>query len=222
MSDRLVIVGAGGHGREALTVARAANRADDRWHDIVFVDDMFVDDGSGCGSLDASGAVLLERLDAACVGPVDHLVESADEYVIAIGDPVARRRVADRIGGTARATTLVDPTARLGDDVVVSPGVMIFPGAICTTNVRIGAHSHLNCGVVVSHDCRIAEMVSLSPGVLLNGEVTVEDGAFLGSGAVVLQGRTIGHGAVVGAGAVVTDDVAPATTVVGVPARRVR
>lgn len=216
MSDRLVIVGAGGHGREALGVARAANRAGNRWDDIVFVDD-----GLARDPLRGEGTTLLGRLQAVCVGPVEQVMGTGDEYVIAIGDPAARKRVADHIGDTARSTTLVDPTARLGDDVTVSAGVMIFPGAICTTNVRIGAHSHLNCGVVVSHDCRIGETVSLSPGVLLSGAVTVEDGAFVGSGAVVLPGLTVGQGAVVGAGAVVTDDVAPATTVVGVPARPV-
>ena len=49
-------------------------------------------------------------------------------------------------------------------------------------------------------------------------ETTVEDGASIGSGAVVAGGVRIGAGSLVGAGAVVTRDVAPGTTVVGVPA----
>lgn len=47
---------------------------------------------------------------------------------------------------------------------------------------------------------------------------TIGDGAFLGVGARVLGGITIGAHARVGANAVVLTDVAPATTVVGVPA----
>jgi acetyltransferase-like isoleucine patch superfamily enzyme len=47
----------------------------------------------------------------------------------------------------------------------------------------------------------------------------VERGASIGSGAVILCGVRIGADAVVGAGAVVTNDVAPGTTVTGVPAR---
>jgi acetyltransferase-like isoleucine patch superfamily enzyme len=51
----------------------------------------------------------------------------------------------------------------------------------------------------------------------------IEDGAKIGAGVVLLPGVRIGRGAIVGAGSVVTRDVAPATTVMGIPARvRVR
>lgn len=207
MSDRLVIVGAGGHGREALAVAREVNRLTDRWHEIAFADD-------GCVDPD-----LLERVDAELIGDVETLCRLGEEHVLAVGDPATRRRLDATIAGDAPATTLISLSAWVGNDVVVDDGAMIFPGAICTTNVRIGRHSHVNCGAVVSHDCRIGDYVSLSPGTRLNGNVVVGDGAFIGTGAIVLPGRRVGQGAVVGAGAVVTDDVEPSTTVVGVPAR---
>lgn len=205
MTDRLVIVGAGGHGREALSVARTVNRLRDRWHEIGLVDDGIIDRG------------LVDDHDV--LGTTEFVIEGGDEHVIAIGDPGIRRRVAERIADAAPAVTLIDPSAWIGDDVDIDDGAMIYPGAICTTNVRIGFHSHLNCGVIVSHDCRVGEFVSLSPGVKLNGGVTVGDGAFLGTGAIVLPGRTIGQDAIVGAGAVVVDDVPAGVTVVGVPAR---
>jgi serine acetyltransferase len=55
----------------------------------------------------------------------------------------------------------------------------------------------------------------------------VHDGAYIGTGAVLREGKpnkplVIGVGAVVGAGAVVLNDVAPGTTVVGMPARPLR
>jgi sugar O-acyltransferase (sialic acid O-acetyltransferase NeuD family) len=207
MTDRLVIVGAGGHGREALAIARAVNRVETRWTSIGLVDD---------GPVDRER---LDRIDADLLGPLDMLIADGATHVIAIGDPTLRRRVAERIGRSAPAVTLVDPTAWIGDDVRLDDGTLLHPGSICTTNVRIGRHSHLNCGVIVSHDCRVGDFVSLSPGVRLNGDVTIDDGAFLGTGAIVLPGRLVGQNAVVGAGAVVTEDVAPGARVVGVPAR---
>jgi acetyltransferase-like isoleucine patch superfamily enzyme len=59
----------------------------------------------------------------------------------------------------------------------------------------------------------------VGPGAVLGGNVQLEERAFVGIGSVVLPGVRIGAGAVVGGGAVVTRDVAPGTTVVGIPAR---
>jgi acetyltransferase-like isoleucine patch superfamily enzyme len=50
------------------------------------------------------------------------------------------------------------------------------------------------------------------------GEVAVREGAMIGAGAVVLPGVEIGENAQVAANSLVTDDVAPDTTVAGVPA----
>jgi serine acetyltransferase len=52
--------------------------------------------------------------------------------------------------------------------------------------------------------------------------VTVESGSFVGIGATVIQNIRVGYEAVIGAGAVVIADVAPMTTVVGVPAREIK
>lgn len=199
----LGIVGAGGHGREAHAVAVACGA----WDRVEFFDDGPVD-------LDR-----LARLGVERVHPVGDLAERCDGYVIAVGDPTTRARLAVEIGETVPAVVLAAADASVGTDVECGPGTMIYPGAVVTTNVRIGAHSHVNAGCVVSHDVRIGDGVSLSPGVKLNGAVTVEHGAFLGTGAIVLPGRTVGQGAVVAAGAVVVDDVEPGATVIGVPAR---
>ena len=61
-----------------------------------------------------------------------------------------------------------------------------------------------------------------APAPRLAGRVTVESGAFVGIGATVIQHVRVGYEAVVGAGAVVISDVAPMSTVVGVPAREIK
>ena len=56
-------------------------------------------------------------------------------------------------------------------------------------------------------------------GSRLTGPPVLRRGARIGSGSQVLPGTEIGEEAVVGAGSVVVHDVAPRTTVRGVPAR---
>ena len=51
------------------------------------------------------------------------------------------------------------------------------------------------------------------------GDITVGNDVWIGMDAIVMQGVTIGDGAVIGTRALVTHDVAPYTTVAGMPAK---
>ena len=179
-------------------VARACVRAGSAdWRILGFLDDGDVDGET------------LDRLGVRHLGDVASVGDTGAHQVIAVGANHIRREIDARIRDSAPAAVLVDPTAVVGDDVELGPGVMLYPGSRCTTNVRIGRHSHVNCGATISHDCRVGDYVSVSPGALLNGGVTVGDGALIGSGAVVLPGRHVGENALVRAGSVVTADVSP-------------
>jgi sugar O-acyltransferase (sialic acid O-acetyltransferase NeuD family) len=110
------------------------------------------------------------------------------------------------------------------DEVEIGEGALISPFVTLTSNIRIGAHFQANLYSYVEHDCIVGDFVTFAPRVACNGNVHIGDHAYIGTGAVLRQGRPgaplkIGEGAVVGMGAVVTKDVAPGTTVVGVPAR---
>lgn len=207
----LVIVGAGGHGRELLDVVEAVNDVHPTWRFLGFLDD---------GPSDAGR---LERRRARVLGPVSCLRDVDADYLVGIGDSEARQRVAalsDINGRTA--AVLVHPAATVGGDVELSPGTVLCAGARVTTNVRLGRHTHVNVNAVVSHDGRVGDFVTLSPGALVNGTVILEDHVMLGTAAVVTPGRTVGARTWVGAGAVVVEDLPPDVVATGVPARIVR
>jgi sugar O-acyltransferase (sialic acid O-acetyltransferase NeuD family) len=204
VSSQLVIVGAGGHGRELFDAAVASG-----WNVIGFVDDGEVHHDR------------LERLGTKLLGTTEWLVERPRPYALGIGTPSARRflsRTLETAGCTP--TTVIHPGATIGPDVRLGDGVVVYDRCTLTTNVAIGAHTHLNVGCAVQHDTVIGDFVQFSPGVFVNGDCVVDDDVFLGTGAIVTRGCTVGSGARVGAGAVVLSDVPSGSTVVGVPARR--
>jgi sugar O-acyltransferase (sialic acid O-acetyltransferase NeuD family) len=207
MTTALVIVGAGGHGRETLDVVEACNAVSSTYDFVGFC------------ALDAD-LDLVQRRGTKVLGDVEVLRDLDASYVIGIGTSETRRDIDAQIAGFGReAVTLAHPAASLGSDLRLASGVILAAGARVTTNVTLGRHTHVNVNAVVSHDCEVGDYVTLSPGVLVNGTVTLGEGVFLGTGAVVLPGRSIGPWAKIGAGAVVTEDVSAGQTVVGVPAR---
>ena len=198
----VVVVGAGGHGRELVDVLRRTRTV------LGVVDDGPVDAGR------------LERLGVPLLGTTDWLLEHPGEFVLGIGTSAVRRRLAERLGRAGcTAVGARHPDASVGSDVRLGTGVVLFDRCVVTTNVTLGDHTHLNVGCAVQHDSVVGRFVQFSPGVLVNGDCTIGDDVFLGSGAIVTRGCSGGAGARVGAGAVVLDDVAPGTTVVGAPAR---
>ena len=206
---RLLILGAGGHGRAVADLARACG----------FTVAGFTDSRPGAGG--AEGPVLGTDAELRVLAG-RHRIQGA---VVGVGSTALARRSElydDLVAAGVARPELVHPRAVVSPSCEIGEGTVVFAGAVLGAAVRIGADAVLYSGVIAEHECVIGDHAYLSPGVILSGQVTVGLGAFLGSGAVVLPGLRIGAGAVVAAGAVVTADVPAGRTVMGVPARAAR
>ena len=208
MSERLVMVGAAGSGRELLDVVEAAGG-----YDIVGVVD------------DAPSDVNVQRLrdrGIPLLGSLEEWLARGERvrYLVGIEDPSVRRRI-DRLFQDAGdvPATVVHPAAVIGSRTSFGEGTVIGAGAVISTNVTTGRHVHVLANATVGHDTIIGDHSSLWPAGVLSSEIRVGEGVIVGAGALVLPGLTVGDDAVVGAAACVVRDVPPGAVVKGVPAR---
>jgi len=210
MAPSCVILGAGGHGRVVL--------------------DILMRCGSPrvVGFVDSNPALAGRRVDGVPVlGDIDHLPDlrsriGFDAAIVAVGDNGVRRAFADRVEAAGlQLINAIHPSANLARNITVGRNIVIAAGALVCAHCHLGDSVILNTGCIVDHESMIGPGAHICPGARLAGRVVVESGAFVGIGATVIQNLRIGFNAIIGAGAVVIRDVAPCTTVVGVPARNI-
>jgi sugar O-acyltransferase (sialic acid O-acetyltransferase NeuD family) len=205
--QRILIVGAGGFGREVFQWLR------DSWPEWEPRIAGFLSDD-------------LARLDGfqtpcRVVGSVrDHVPIPGAAYLLAIGVPYARRTLAEvieRRGG--QFLSLVHPSAVIADSAVIGDGSIVCPGAIVSDSSRLGRCVLVNYHASLGHDATAGDYAVLSPYATLGGGATIGSDAFLGLHASVGPGISVGERSKVSANSCALSSVPPDSLVYGVPGR---
>ncbi len=199
MCNRLVIVGAGGHGKVIADIALHLG-----YRTIVFLDDHAEGTCVGFPILGASTEIL--RYD-----------DGLTDFVIAIGNNMIRRTIAEKYA--VSWVTLVHPTAVIGSNVQLGEGTVVMAQAVINPCAEIGEHCIINTAAVVEHDNKLGDFVHISPKAALGGTVCIGNGTHIGIGAAVKNNVAICASCTVGAGAVVVKDIIEKGTYIGVPAK---
>lgn len=209
----VIVIGAGGHGREVAEALQTAARESNGVPLLGFVDDSPALHNKHVNGLPVLGGWdWLEKLD-----------NSEIVVVCAVGSPEARRALVRRAEERSlRFHQAISPAAYVSPTAEIAAGAMILPHAVISSNCYIGPHAIVNSGATVSHDSRVESYGTINPGAHLAGNVSIGEGCFIGVGASLLNGVSIGNWSVIGGGATVIDDLPARVTAVGVPARIVR
>jgi sugar O-acyltransferase (sialic acid O-acetyltransferase NeuD family) len=205
--SRIIIVGAGGFGREVFQWAR------DAWPEHA---------SRIVGFLSAER----DRLDRHDHGleiiddPDRYEPQSGDALLLAIGIPIVRRKVAESLRPRgATFLTLIHPTAIVAPTAEIGEGSIVCPYAIVSDSARVGAFVLMNYHSSLGHDASAGDHAVLSPYATLGGNAHIGDDVFMGLHASVGPGRRVGAGSKVSANSCVLTDAQPESIIYGVPGR---
>ena len=183
---RLLIVGAGGHGRSVAEAALASG---------IFQFVGFVDDAA---------PELRQVWDWPVFGPTADLApyrQHAEAAVVAIGNNQLREDLYNRLLVAGfELVTVVHPKAMVSPRACIGCGSAVMAGAIIGTEARLGAGVIVNCGAVVDHHCRVEDFGHLGVNAAMAGGAVLGRGAWMQAGAVLGYGVKVDAGFVLGLG----------------------
>lgn len=209
----IVIVGAGGFGREVKFIIDRINKINLSYNLLGFYDD---------------NKDLPDIINGApYLGDLKSLISNTKpiSVVLGIGDPNIKSKIVNRliVNDSLSYPNIIDPGAIIGDDKInLGKGNVICCGVIMTCNIDIKDFTTLNLSCTVGHDTIINDFSSFMPSVNISGEVVIEKGVYVGTGAKIINLLSIGQHTIVGAGAVVAKSLPANCTAVGIPAKPIK
>lgn len=200
--NRLIIIGAGGHGKVI-----ADNALKNGYTDICFVDDR------------ATG----KCMDFPIVGTsadIEKLNDGNTDFIIGIGNNAVRKKIAEQYD--VNWVGLIHPSAQIAVNVSIGKGTAVMAGAVINACASVGEHCIINTRAVVEHDNIIEDYVHISPNAALGGTVHIGEETHIGIGATVINNIDVCGNSIIGAGAITVRNIEDSGTYVGVPARKIK
>ena len=184
-------------GAEFLAIADAVLRKENKWEEVIFVDDA------------AKEKTFLNHRLFTFSEACDEFDRRDLEFVISVGEPIIREKLANKVEEEGFGLgILIYPRPDTPFEVTFEPGVVVM-----TPMIGLGSYSHFGKNVLiqgfasVGHGTYIGDNTNISCFVQISGGCHIGKNVFFGIQSVVKEGITIGDNAIIGMSAPVLRDV---------------
>ena len=210
---KLVLIGAGGFGREVAQMIVQLNFSGRKYELLGFLDDgkQFNSDSliDGYPWLGDSSWILEHKNDIVCN--------------CTIGNPSLRARIQRKLMGQGvQFETIIAATAGIAAYTEIGVGCVIGWSVGISVNCKIGNGVLLNDGVRIGHDAVIGDYTTIMSNTGISGNCVIGEEVDIGGHAFIVPRKKIGNRAKIAAGSIVFSNVRAGTTVLGNPAKRMR
>lgn len=206
----LIIIGAGGMGRQVSLFAKACTGYQKEYVIKGFLDD------------NPNAMVGFEEFPP-LLGSIDNYeIQPDDVFFNSIGDVATKKKCITKIldrGG--EFITLIHPTAIISEGAKIGHGCMIAARAGIGTETEIGDFCLIQDNAIIGHDVQVGDFCRIDCNVVLIAGVKLADGVCVHTSSVINHNVHIGEDAMVGALSFVIRNVKPGMAVQGNPAKRI-
>ncbi|MEY8706047.1 serine acetyltransferase [Bacteroides faecichinchillae] len=209
----IVIVGAGGLGREVASLLKRINKVEPIWNLLGFYDDD--QESKPRGSKNEYGEIL---------GTIDDLNKTAVlvYVIIAIGSPKALRKIRERLNNPfILFPNIIAPEASIldSDNYEMGEGNIISSFASISCHVKMGSFNVLNNRVSFGHDAQIGDYNVFMTASRISGDTEIHTGNLFGVASIVIPGVRVGEGVILSPGSVLVRKPKDNSTYIGNPAK---
>lgn len=174
--EKLLILGAGGHGRFVLETAELQREYDE----IAFLDDLYEEN-------------LVNKLNI--IGKIKDYKSLLHKYknaFVAIGNNEKRVELIEELLDFGyEVPVLIHPRAYLSSFSKVGKGTVLLAGSVVNVNTIIGLGNIININSSVDHDCILEDGCHVCSGAVVRSMVKLEKMTLVGAGAVIESGQVL-------------------------------
>lgn len=171
MMEKVIIVGAGGHGRVVIDTALSNLNLEI----IGFLDDGDIESFLGVSKLGK-------------ISDIENFKKN--KFHIAIGNNSLRKELSQKIG-IENLITIMHPNAYISRDVEIGKGCFIGANVVINSKSRLGNSVIVNTGSIVEHDCVLEDYSHLSYRSLLGSGITVKEEIYIEMGEIIKRGEIV-------------------------------
>ena len=205
----MIIVGAGGFGRELLQWIKDINKIEHKWTIKGFIDDDL-------------NALEGKECDYSVIGKISEWIPSEnEEFALAIASPRTKEIVVNKLKERGAVfADIIHPRAEVCEFSEHGEGIVMYPCASLNPNSKVGSFvTILSSGI--PHDAVVEDYATISSFCGLTRGVHIGKRAYLADHVCVLPEKSIGDDAYVGMGSVVIRSVGAGKKVFGNPAKAI-
>lgn len=213
--DKLVIIGAGGHGRVAADIAEEMDIRQIQFLDISWPNINIPTKKNNNKRTENFWKIIgSPNLDT-----IKKLIIKEYKFFVAISDNNERKKLSELIG-VDNLVSLIHPSSTISKKTVISNGSMISASVVINVFSEIGFGTIINTGAFIDHDCLIRDYVHVGPGTKIAGQVTIGNASLIGIGSNIVQNINIGKNVTIGAGSLILKDIEDDAKAFGSPAKK--